>query len=74
MCVSQVGSNWAWAGAAIISPATNGRNVLTGSDISFPLGETGKVYDGELPFEVVRVASAMLPRPRTAIMVNLGNP
>ena len=37
-------------------------------------GETGKVYDGELPFEVDRVASGALPRPRTAILVNLGNP
>jgi len=37
-------------------------------------GEIGKVYDGELPFEVVRVTTGSLPRPRTAIMVNLGNP
>jgi pyruvate,water dikinase len=37
-------------------------------------GETGTVYDGELPFEVARVASGTLPRPRAAIMVNLGNP
>jgi pyruvate, water dikinase len=37
-------------------------------------GEVGKVYDGRLPFAVTRVSAAALPRPRTAIMVNLGNP
>jgi len=37
-------------------------------------GEVGKVYDGALPFEVTRVPIAALPRPRTKIMVNLGNP
>ena len=37
-------------------------------------GEVGKVYDGKLAFEVTRVAAGTLPRPRTAIMVNLGNP
>ena len=37
-------------------------------------GEVGKVYDGALPFEVTRVPTGTLPRPRTKIMVNLGNP
>src|SRR6516225_1011530 len=37
-------------------------------------GEVGKVYDGALPFEVRRVAVGSLQRPRTKIMVNLGNP
>jgi len=37
-------------------------------------GEIGKVYDGKLRFEVSRVSVQSLPRPRTAIMVNLGNP
>jgi len=37
-------------------------------------GEVGKVYEGALPFEVTRVPTGMLPRPRTKIMVNLGNP
>src|SRR5437667_8416712 len=35
MCVSQVGSNWASADAAIMNPATIGASVLTSSDI-FP--------------------------------------
>lgn len=37
-------------------------------------GETGKVYAGALPFDVVRVPADRIPRPRTAVMVNLGNP
>src|SRR6516225_2347833 len=37
-------------------------------------GEVGRVYDGRLLYEVPRVASGPLPRPRTAIMVHLGNP
>ena len=46
-------------------------NVVT---VSCADGEVGKVYDGALPFEVTRVPTAALPRPRTKIMVNLGNP
>jgi pyruvate,water dikinase len=42
--------------------------------ISCAEGEAGKVYAGELPFEVTRVPVGGLPRPRTEIMVNLGNP
>jgi pyruvate,water dikinase len=37
-------------------------------------GEIGKVYEGMLPFEVTRIPAGRLPRPHTAIMVNLGNP
>jgi len=37
-------------------------------------GEIGKVYDGRLTFEVTRVSATEVPRPRTQIMVNLGNP
>jgi pyruvate, water dikinase len=42
--------------------------------VSCAEGETGKVYTGELPFEVTRASPGALPRPRTEIMVNLGNP
>lgn len=37
-------------------------------------GEVGHVYAGTLPFEVERVSIANLKKPRTEIMVNLGNP
>jgi pyruvate,water dikinase len=42
--------------------------------VSCAEGEAGRVYDGALPFTVTRVTSAEVPRPRTRIMVNLGNP
>jgi pyruvate, water dikinase len=42
--------------------------------VSCAEGETGKVYQGELPFEVIEVPVGTLPRPKTEIMVNLGNP
>ena len=42
--------------------------------VSCAEGETGRVYEGKIPFEMTRVATATLARPRTAIMVNLGNP
>jgi pyruvate,water dikinase len=32
------------------------------------------VYDGALPFTVVKTALSTLPRPRTQMMVNVGNP
>ncbi len=37
-------------------------------------GETGSVYAGLLPFDVRKVSFESLPRPRTKIMLNVGNP
>jgi pyruvate, water dikinase len=37
-------------------------------------GDIGRVYAGTLPFEVTAVVPGDLRHPRTAIMVNLGNP
>ncbi|MFQ5509551.1 MAG: phosphoenolpyruvate synthase [Leptospirillia bacterium] len=37
-------------------------------------GGEGVVYEGALPFEVDEVQLAGLPRPRTRIMMNMGNP
>jgi len=42
--------------------------------VSCAEGDTGKVYDGAVPFHVERIDISRLPRPRTRIMVNLGNP
>jgi pyruvate,water dikinase len=53
-----------------VEKLAKGRHVT----VSCAEGEVGKVYDGELPFEATRIAAGALPRPRTAIMVNLGNP
>ncbi|UKJ76845.1 phosphoenolpyruvate synthase [Azospirillum brasilense] len=42
--------------------------------VSCAEGDTGKVYDGAVPFRVERIDLGRLPRPQTRIMVNLGNP
>jgi pyruvate,water dikinase len=42
--------------------------------ISCAEGDIGHVYEGRLAFEVERVAADSLQKPRTEIMVNLGNP
>jgi pyruvate,water dikinase len=42
--------------------------------VSCAEGEVGKVYDGALPFRVERVPLGTLGRPRTKVMMNLGNP
>ncbi len=42
--------------------------------VSCAEGDTGKVYDGAVPFRVEHIDLGRLSRPRTRIMVNLGNP
>jgi pyruvate,water dikinase len=37
-------------------------------------GETGYVYEGLLPFSVERIDVEHIPRPKTKIMMNVGNP
>lgn len=37
-------------------------------------GEVGAVYQGKLPYRVEEIETAQIPRPRTDIMLNLGNP
>jgi pyruvate, water dikinase len=42
--------------------------------VSCAEGDAGRVYEGELPFEVVRTDLSAIRQPQTHIMVNLGNP
>ncbi len=42
--------------------------------VSCAEGETGYVYEGILKFEVEEVNLSQLPRPKTRIMMNVGNP
>jgi pyruvate, water dikinase len=42
--------------------------------VSCAEGDTGRVYQGEIGFHVDRTEVADLARPRTQIMINLGNP
>ena len=72
--------------AAIVSrelgiPAVVGANGATDTlrtgqtvTVSCAEGDTGRVYEGALPFHIERVDLEDLPRPATEIMVNLGNP
>ena len=72
--------------AAIVSrelgiPSIVGTNdatakIVTGQQVTVSCaeGEIGRVYDGLLPFRVERVTLTDLARPRTKIMMNLGNP
>ena len=48
----------------------NGQNVT----ISCSEGEEGKVYEGLVPFEVQETALDNLPRTKTQILMNVGNP
>lgn len=55
----------------------NATTVLqTGQEITVSCaeGETGKVYPGLLPYEVKEVPLGQLPRTKTQIMMNVGNP
>jgi len=42
--------------------------------VSCAEGDVGRIYRGEVPFEVQRTDLAGLARPATQIMINLGNP
>lgn len=64
-------------GVPAVVGAAGARNVLkTGATVTVCCaeGEIGHVYDGSVPFEVTRVAAETIKRPRTEVMLNLGNP
>jgi pyruvate,water dikinase len=42
--------------------------------VSCAEGETGRVYEGDVPFEVQRLDPRALPDPRTEVMLNLAQP
>jgi pyruvate,water dikinase len=42
--------------------------------VSCAEGETGHVYDGEIAFSAEQIDPATLPKPRTQIMLNVGDP
>ena len=42
--------------------------------VSCAEGDSGRVYQGEVPFHVDRTEVSDIERPRTEIMINLGNP
>jgi pyruvate, water dikinase len=42
--------------------------------VSCAEGDTGRIYRGEVPFHVERIDVGEISRPKTKIMINLGNP
>jgi pyruvate,water dikinase len=61
---------------AVVGAAGATERIRTGQDVTVSCaeGETGRIYDGRVPFEVRTIKVAEMPRPATAVMVNLGNP
>ena len=62
--------------AAIVGAAGATQTLKDGAEVTVSCaeGETGRVYAGLIPIEVSKVDAASLAKPRTPIMVNLGNP
>jgi pyruvate,water dikinase len=61
---------------AVVGTGDGTTSVLTGQvvTVSCAEGDTGRVYDGEVPFRVDTTDVGEIPRPKTKIMINLGNP
>jgi pyruvate,water dikinase len=54
--------------------ATHALKTGTTVTVSCAEGEVGHVYEGKLAFETTTLDLKSVPRPRTQVMVNLGNP
>ena len=64
-------------GIAAVVGADNATTALKSGDtvtVSCAEGDLGKIYRGQVPFEVQRTSLEQLRRPVTQIMINLGNP
>jgi len=64
-------------GKPAIVGAKNATKILKNEQdvtVSCAEGEVGKVYEGILDYEIEKVDISKLPRPKTKIMMNLGNP
>jgi pyruvate, water dikinase len=61
---------------AVVGTETATRALHNGERVTVSCagGEVGAVYAGEIPFEVTRLPASALTLPKTAIMMNLGNP
>ena len=61
---------------AIVGTGNATEKIKTGQEITVSCaeGETGYVYAGKIDYEVEEINLENLPRPRTKIMMNIGNP
>ncbi|MHC1745722.1 MAG: phosphoenolpyruvate synthase [Negativicutes bacterium] len=61
---------------AVVGTADATEKIHNGEEVTVSCseGDEGKVYRGLLPFHVEKISLSNLKRPRTKIMMNLGNP
>jgi pyruvate,water dikinase len=61
---------------AVVGATTATQILKTGMEVTVSCaeGDVGRIYEGALPFETTRLDTSRLPRPRTRIMLNMGNP
>jgi pyruvate,water dikinase len=61
---------------AVVGTDDATEKIHTGQDVTVSCaeGETGFVYEGKLPYRVEKTSLKDLPRPKTKIRINLGNP
>lgn len=61
---------------AVVGAGEATRKLVDGQivTVSCAEGETGRVYDGAVPFETERLSFSSLPRTRTPVMLNLAHP
>jgi pyruvate,water dikinase len=61
---------------AVVGAAGATERLATGDEVTVSCaeGEEGRVYSGRLAFDVERLDLAGMPRPRTRILMNVGNP
>jgi pyruvate,water dikinase len=64
-------------GIPAVVGAENATKVIPGGEevtVSCAEGDVGKIYRGEVPFEIQKTDLRTLPQPATKVMINLGNP
>ncbi len=61
---------------AIVGAVDATAKLVDGSDVTLSCaeGETGRVYGGSIPFDVQEIDPSEIGRPRTQIMLNVGDP
>ena len=61
---------------AVVGTSTGTTAVPSGQKVTVSCseGDTGRIYSGDVPFHVERTEVGDIARPRTKIMINLGNP
>jgi pyruvate,water dikinase len=61
---------------AVVGTGAASERIATGDEVTVSCAEgaAGHVYAGSVPHQVTRIEAASVPRTRTEVMVNLGNP